>query len=145
MEKRVMRLPIEVRASKQGGSMMLSGYAATFGSLSSDLGGFKERLLPGCFTKALEKKNTVHFLFNHDQNKILASSDNNSLTLRQDTVGLKFEATLPDTETARECWQLVQGGFIQKCSFAFIVSKGGDSWKDEQGRTVREIREIENK
>ena len=50
MEKRFQA--IEVRASRgSGGEMTIRGYAATYGTLSSDLGGFRERIKPGAFER----------------------------------------------------------------------------------------------
>jgi uncharacterized protein len=55
----------EIRAVDDNGVKHIIGYAAVFNSLSEDLGGFRERIEPGCFARAC-KEDDVRALKNHN-------------------------------------------------------------------------------
>ena len=134
---------IELRQSEEDGLHKLSGYAAVFNKRSENLGGFVEVLRPGAFRKVLESEPDVKFLFNHDPSALLARTKNGTLRLEENTVGLKFEAELADTTTARDVRQLIDRGDIDQCSFAFAVAKDGDKFTEQkEGLYLREIFEI---
>ena len=135
---------VEFRAEETDGKKVLSGYAAVFNKRSENLGGFVEILRPGCFRNALIREDapTVVALFNHDEGRILGSSDNGTLALEENQTGLKFRTQLPDTPTANEVWTLVRDGYLKKCSFAFTIAEKGDDWKEEKDGLLREIREV---
>jgi HK97 family phage prohead protease len=125
----------------------ISGYAASFGVLSRDLGGFKERLAPGCFKRSLAAGDDVKALFNHDANVILGRRENGTLEVSEDERGLKFRVRLnPASQQHRDIYASVQRGDISQCSFAFTVRDDAEDWEDaedEQGkrfirRTIRE-------
>lgn len=56
IERRFFKSSGELRADSQGGEMAITGYAATFHNLSLNLGGFRERLVPGCFARSLQNE-----------------------------------------------------------------------------------------
>ena len=63
----------------------ITGLAAVFNSLSEDLGGWREIILPGAFTRALRERQDVVAIVNHDANLLLGRVANGSLVLAQDT------------------------------------------------------------
>ena len=134
---------MEFRAEENDGKKTLSGYAAVFNKRSENLGGFMEVLRPGCFRNALSKQDapTVLALYNHDESRILGSTENGTLTLEENQTGLKFRTQLPDTATANEVWTLVRDGYLKKCSFAFTVKD--DDWKEEKDILLREIHDVD--
>ena len=144
---RTLRAQIRT-AGDEGAMMRLLGYAARFNSYSQDLGGFKERILPGAFTTCLAQRADVRFLQNHDPNFVMGRTRNNTLRLREDSEGLAFEVILPDTQQARDLYKTVKRGDMDQCSFAFTVDEDGDSWSeelDERGnrfiaRTLKQVR-----
>lgn len=136
----------ELRAGKEQ-DFVLTGYAATFNVLSRDVGGFKERLAPGCFKRSLEAGGDVKALFNHDPNKILGRLENKTLTVAEDSRGLKFRVQLnPKSQQHCDIYESVKRGDINECSFAFTVHDGAEDWdeaSDERGqrfirRTIRD-------
>lgn len=145
MERRYLPITeIEFRQSEEDGQHKISGYAAVFNKRSEDLGGFVEVLRPGAFRKALEKNPDVKCLFNHDPSALLARTKNGTLKLEENTVGLRFEAILADTQVASDVWELIQRGDVDQCSFAFSVSKDGDKWEEKKdGLYLREIYEVD--
>jgi HK97 family phage prohead protease len=134
LERRLFAAQIrsERGAGKEPSKMV--GYAAVFNSDSEDLGGFKEQIAPGAFTRALNDKQDVRALFNHDPNHILGRTKSGTLTLKQDEDGLNFECLMPDTQTARDLMTSLERGDIDQCSFGFMVR--GEQWYDEKGKEV---------
>jgi hypothetical protein len=114
------------------------GYGAVFNSQSNDLGGFREFIAPGAFDGRLE--DDVRFLVNHDANLILARTTNGTLRLSVDEKGLRYEADLPNTSTARDLMELLKNGTISQSSFAFTVEE--DSWEVKDGINIRTIDKV---
>ena len=56
MKREVRFAGADLRAVKSNGEMVISGRPAVFNSLSQDLGGFKEALMPGCFDESLNDR-----------------------------------------------------------------------------------------
>lgn len=123
---------------------VIVGYAAVFNSESRNLGGFIETIHPTAFDRVLAEKPDVIGVFNHDRNKLLGRTSNDSLKLSVDSYGLRYEITPPNTQEARDVVELVHGGYVAGSSFAFSVKRdGGDAWSsDTKGLRKREIREV---
>lgn len=120
---------MELRAVGDGKTF--EGYAAKFNSPSEPLP-FTEIIKPGAFTRSLKSRNRMMLLWNHDSSNPLASTRNGSLQMREDEIGLKVIATLPDTTLGRDIAELIRTGVVDAMSFGFAVKK--DSWTAD-GRT----------
>lgn len=133
---------VELRAvTNDDGTTVISGYAARFNSWSEDLGGFRERIKPGAFKKALMSSD-VRLLYNHDSNNLPLGRTPKTLRLSEDTKGLKFEGDLPDTQLARDLTVAIQRKDITGNSFSFTIAENGDEWREKDGVTSRTITEI---
>ena len=108
----------EVRVA--GKVSKIEGYAALFGVVA-DLRWTKEVILPGAFRESLRNKDDVRALFNHDPNLILGRTTAGTLELREDSRGLWYGVTLPDTQVARDLVVNLKNGNITGSSFAFEV------------------------
>jgi HK97 family phage prohead protease len=104
-----------VRSEAGGGS--ISGYAAKYGVVSEDLGGFREVLLPGCF----ELDPDIIFNREHNDGDPLARTSSGTLKVQADDVGLAFDAVVANTTLGRDTLTLVERRDIQGCSFAMDV------------------------
>ena len=112
----------ELRVKRDDGApTKLEGYAAVFNSDSCDLGGFIERLSPGCFSANLATNPDVRALINHDPNLVLGRTKAGTLRLKEDNIGLRFECDLPDTQAARDLSVLIDRGDVSQSSFAMTV------------------------
>ena len=113
------------------------GYGAVFNSMSNDLGGFREFISPKAFEGRL--KDDVRFLINHE-GMPLARTINGTLRLSVDEKGLRYEADMPNTSTARDLMELLKNGTINQSSFAFTVEE--DSWEVKDGMNIRTIDKV---
>lgn len=131
---------IEVRDGQNGDGMSFRGYAAVFNSWSANLGGFRERIRPGAFSRSLKSRNEIRMYLNHNTDMVLASRRAGTLRLSEDERGLRVDADLPDTTYGRDLSVLMQRGDVNSMSFGFSVPPKGDAW-NEAG-TERELREV---
>lgn len=133
---------VELRQADDG-SATLVGLAAVFDTLSENLGGFREQIKPGAFDDA--DMSDVRGLFNHDPNFVLGRTVSDTLELEVTKKGLRFEITLPDTQTIRDLvLEPIKRGDVDQSSFGFIVAPGGSSFdEDEEGRLIRTITEFQ--
>ena len=126
------------------GKLIVSGYVNETGKQSHLLGNkkkFKETIQKGAFTRALSKGNDVHFLAEHDENKILASTRNGSLTLKEDEKGLLMTAEISNTSYGRDYHTLIKDGILRNMSFGFSVDK--DNWnRGNDGTYTRDISDL---
>lgn len=137
-EKRVITSDTaELRVNPDTGR--ITGYAAVFDSLSKPLPFGREKIAPGAFTRALEERQDVVALRDHDPSKVLGRSISGTLRMRQDTVGLAVEIDPPATELGRETVELLRRGDISGMSFAFSVADDGDDWEVRDGETIRTV------
>lgn len=131
--------------SSEDGSMTVSGYVNETGKLSNILGvtkKFVEKIAPGAFQRAIDNsQRDIDFLAEHDNKKILASTRNGSLKLKEDDKGLFMSATIAPTSWGRDYYELIKAGILKNMSFGFRTIK--DSWRsidlDLFERTVEEL------
>lgn len=139
-------LPLaEVRVDKSSGVPVITGYAAVFNSMSEDLGGFREVIRPGAFASSLAGSD-IRALVNHDKNLILGRLKAGTLKVSEDSRGLKYEITPPDTQYARDLMISIQRGDISGSSFRFYMSADaskGQTWRSEPTGVIREITQFE--
>lgn len=141
MELRVNRTNIE---ANEDGSMTVSGYVNKTEQFSEMLGRnekFKEKISRGAFKRAIEKAKEIHFLAEHDGEKILSSTRNSSLQLSEDANGLYMSATITPTSWGKDYYELIKSGILKNMSFGFRSIK--DSWKKVEGYFERTIHELE--
>lgn len=138
MEKEIRNIG-EIRANAE--SRNVDGYALVFNSLSEDLGGFREQILPEAVEGVIERSDVMATL-NHDATRgILARSryGSGTLTLEIDEKGLRYTFDAPHTALGDECLEYLRRGDINQSSFAFTVRE--DSWeKQGDGTYIRTIK-----
>lgn len=119
----------------------LAGYAAVFDELSLDLGGFRERLLPGAFQSTLAGAGDVLGLINHDADKVLGRTAAKTLTLKEDSRGLAFQLRPGGSQLWKDTLDQVLRRDMAKCSFAFAGPV--DRFKVQpDGSVIREILDV---
>ncbi|WP_433858242.1 HK97 family phage prohead protease [Streptomyces kronopolitis] len=132
---------LEERASDDG-RISMRGYAYRFNELSQDLGGFRERIVPGAGAPSL-RSNDVYATFNHNASALLGRTSSGTLRVGEDREGGWYEIDLPDTTVGRDVAELLKRGDLQGSSFTFRVLDNGQrrSADDdpESGLPIREI------
>jgi HK97 family phage prohead protease len=147
MSKREYRVTnAELRTERSEGKNTISGYAAKYNTKSDDLGGFRETIKPGAFTRAIKEKQDVRMLINHDPNMVLGRTASGTLKLSEDSTGLRFRCDMPDTSYARDLMESVDRGDISQCSFGFMTKR--QAWTegtndDGEQESVRELHDVD--
>jgi HK97 family phage major capsid protein/HK97 family phage prohead protease len=131
-------------AKEESGDLVVSGYVNQTGQWSQPLGRekrFVEKIEPGTFKRAIDKGNDIHFLAEHDNKLLLASTKNDSLILREDDKGLYMEARISPTSWGKDYHQLITDGLLTSMSFGMGVS--ADRWeKRSDGLYERSISDL---
>lgn len=129
---------IEERAADGAEALRLSGYAAVFDQIA-DIGGmFDEVIRRGAFARAIDEGQDVVLLFNHDPSTVMARTTSGTLRLREDEVGLWFEADLdPHDSDAQRVVAKVRRGDVHQGSFGFTARS--DRWAYDRPKPLREI------
>jgi HK97 family phage prohead protease len=125
--------PLEIRAKGR----RLMGHAAVFG-VEARLPGFTEVLNPGAFAASLRTNGDILALVDHDATKILGRTRSKTLKLSEDSKGLAFDISVPNTSLGRDVLALAERGDLGGCSFAFTVDKDGEHW-DGNKRELRSV------
>lgn len=138
----------EIRVNKDGDTSTLEGYVTKFdepSQLIAERGRvFYETVNHNAFDSTLESDSNIYALYNHDWNRILGSTQNESLELHTDDVGLRFTLNLKaNTSYANDVKELVKAGEIRGCSFGFTVKK--DKWKRKEDENYRELLDVDLK
>lgn len=147
MDKEIRHLDYseaEVRAVAD--SRIIEGYGIVFNSLSKDLGGFKEVILPEAVEGILEQSDIISVLDHNINRGVLARSINGSgsLQLTKDAKGVKYSFIAPSFDLGNEVLEGIKRGDIRGSSFAFRVNDNGQKWtKNGDGTYLRTITKFE--
>lgn len=149
MERSIVNArPVELTRAEDGRTT-IKGYGAVF-YRDDDQGtefelwpGLVERIMPGAFDKVIDGAD-VRSMFNHDPNQILGRTKNRTLRLSVDSVGLRYEVDLPDTQTGRDIARSVERGDVDGSSFWFQIADGGTTKRKDGDQEIWEIRELSN-
>ncbi len=120
-----------------GGAPRLTGYAVVYGSLSRNLGGFKERIAAGAFGDSLAAGRDILAFVNHDDGAVLGRTSAGTLRVWEDQGGVRFDVALPNTQPARDLAESVRRGDVKGASFGFRADE--DSWGYEGKSRVRTV------
>jgi uncharacterized protein len=117
------------------------GYAAVFNSMSQDLGGFREVIAPGAFSRALAQQPDLRLLYNHNAEAVLARTRSGSLEVVEDDQGLRMWARvdMSDPDVQRVIPKMMRKD-VDEMSFAFTVEE--DDWEERDGYPLRTIRSV---
>lgn len=89
-----------------------------------------ETIAPEAVLNALQRKDDVRCLVNHDSNLLLGRASVGTCVLWTESDGLHFRVYLdPEVSYAKDYWRMCKRGDINQCSFAFTVD-------DERQETI---------
>ena len=140
------------RRSADNGEKVVEGYATTFNrpyelwrdSYGGETYIFMEQVDARAFDNT--DMSDVIMQYNHE-GRVFARTGNNTLALDPDAHGLHIRADLSGTEIGRQLFEEIEGGYTDKMSFGFRVSKDKREETEERNeetgvRTVTVLRTI---
>lgn len=135
-EQRVFEVDLEIREGEGDQPRTIVGHPIVYNRWSEDLGGFRERVLPGAATKTIAESD-IRALFNHDPNFILGRNRAGTLRLSDEAGKLRMELTPPDTDIVRDLVIVpMQRRDLTQMSFSFRTIK--DEWRGPAEATKKD-------
>lgn len=131
-EQRVLELRSE-NFEFNDNDLTVSGYVNKAGDVSKVIGKpdksghlqfFYETIDPQAFVDSINNRpdgKPIDLYADHDPQKLLATTDNGSLELNVDDVGLHMRAHIVNTNDGRDAYELIKSGIMGKMSFGFSV------------------------
>lgn len=120
------------------------GWPIMFRSLSVDLGGFKERIMPAAVDRTLREGLDVRMYHDHSTARVLGRTSAGTLSLKKEARGLKA-MNRPDTsqQWIRDLMKSIARGDVTGMSFRFRVMPDGDEWQlQDDGTFIRDIHDM---
>lgn len=145
---RVMQT-FEIRDADDNGSMIAEGYATTFNEpyelfQYDNWEGYRVHFMEQIDQAAFDEcdMSDVIMQYNHE-GRVFARISNNTLRVKPDLHGLYVEADLGGTEIGRELYEEIKGGYTNRMSFGFTVSKDTRTEeRDEENKVITITRTI---
>ena len=136
----------EVRANENGSDEMIAeGYATTFNEPYElmqwdDWNGYRVHFIEVIDPDAFKETDMsdVIMQYNHE-GRVFARTSNNTLLLKTDNHGLFVRANLGGTEIGRGLYEEIKGGYTNRMSFGFTVSKDSRTEEKDDENKVRTI------
>ena len=139
MEKLELRV-MQTSITTDNTDMIVEGLVNKTESWSHTLGmrkKFREKICRGAFDKAIQTAPRIDFLAEHDSSKLLATTENGSLELWEDSEGLKMRAKICPTSYGKDMYELMKSNLVRHMSFGFRVIS--DKWKKLSNGTFERI------
>lgn len=86
-----------------------------------------EVIEPGAFKDCLASGSDILCLVDHNPEKILGRTSSGTLKLKEDSYGLAFELSLPETQLANDVLELAERGDLGGMSIGFTI----EEWRDD--------------
>lgn len=102
-----------------------------------------ERINPRAFNKALNERQDVRALFNHDPNLVLGRTSSRTLSLTKSLRGLDYEIEPGKTTVGNDVTEHIRRGDVTGSSFGFNVREQKFSWDEERQADIREIMSVD--
>lgn len=124
----------------------VEGYATTFDepyylyTIKDEDGNDKAIVYEEVDRNAFENADLSDVIMQYDhQGRVFARLSNNTLALEEDDHGLKVRAYLGGTELGRQLYDEIRGGYTNKMSFGFSISKDHVERHDNGRDYIRKI------
>jgi len=120
---------------------VIEGDAAVFNTETVVGRWFREKILPGAFTRVLSEAPDVIGAFNHDWSFVLGRTTAGTLLLEQTQTGLRYSIDVnPNDTQAMSVYEKVKRGDVSQSSFAFTVRS--EKWTEPADNETLQLREI---
>lgn len=142
-EQRAVQSRFSIETREDGALPTIVGYAAVYEAETVIFNMFREKLRRGAFRRAVEARQDVRALFNHNPDFLLGRVGAGTLRLHDDDHGLRVEIDPPNTPTGREVVELIRRGDIYGMSFGFIPTRVSWEQADESGLGLRVVEDVD--
>ena len=142
-EQRAVQSRFSIETREDGALPTIVGYAAVYEAETVIFDMFREKLRRGAFRRAVEARQDVRALFNHNPDFLLGRVGAGTLRLYDDDHGLRVEIDPPNTPTGREVVELIRRGDIYGMSFGFVPTRVSWEQADESGLGLRVVEDVD--
>lgn len=123
-EYRTMQLSVRSAGDGDDAAMIVEGYAATFNRPYALYEGRNYKIMEQIDPHAFDECDMSDVIFQYDHTgRVFARTKNNTLTCAADSTGLKITADLSGTESGKQLYAEIKGGYTDKMSFGFVVAE----------------------
>ena len=134
--RRIDVASLEVRED-QDGRKIVEGYATTFGNEYRLWGDNYYEVRESIDAHAFDNTDMADVIMQYDhEGHVFARRSNGTLEVAPDTKGLHIRADLGGTELGRQLYEEIKGGYTNKMSFGFTVSKQERTEELVEGKTI---------
>ena len=138
-ELRHINIEIRTEEGEEAEERKVAGIGIIYDDWSELWPGYRERIRKG----AVQKADVVKSYFNHDPDKVLATTRSKpALELRDGKTGMEFITPIPPTSYGNDLAINLERGNVTGASFAFSVPEDGDKRWDEDGVFYRDIKKL---
>lgn len=132
---------LEFREDGEDEARTVHGLAVPFNRLSSDLGGFQEKIDPGALDRSLRENPDVVMLWQHDAATPItrATATEYALSLEVKRSGLYFAVDERAFSEAQR--DLLRRGVVKEMSFGFVTRE--DSWDEDRKPFLRTVTDMD--
>jgi|GEM_PF-1375573 len=118
---------------------VVSGYWIVWDKWSEDLGGFRERFMPGSVTETI-KEDDLRAVYNHNNDWILGRISSGTLRVGEDEKGAFYEADIPlEAQWAKDAVVSLKRGDVRENSFVFASRPEDEKWEEKDGILHRTV------
>ena len=134
--RRIDVAALEVRED-QDRRKIVEGYATTFGNEYRLWGDNFYEVRESIDAHAFDNTDMADVIMQYDhEGRVFARRSNGTLEVAPDTKGLHIRADLGGTELGRQLYEEIKGGYTNKMSFGFTVSKQERTEELVEGKTI---------
>ena len=139
--RQVRSTQTEFRTREDGDDLVIEGYFAVFNSIYQIAPGMSESIAPGAFDETIS--GDIRALINHDTTLVLGRTKAGTLSLEQDSHGLRGTIKVnPNDQDAMNLYERVKRGDVDQCSFGFDI-RSEDTDIREDGSVHWTIKDVE--
>lgn len=143
IEKRFLTDSVTADTTEDG-APRITGMGIVFDQRSevlvNNMGAFVEEIDQSAFDDVMPFAD-VRGRYDHDI--VLGRTKNGTLILKKEARGISYEIRInPNDQEAMSAYEKVKRGDVDGSSFMFIVAKGGDTWRRDNGVPVRRVMKV---
>lgn len=133
-----------MKAELRADGLHVSGYVNAVDRMSRPLrsqtgGQFVEQIEPGAFARAIERAQEIRLLEDHQDDRILASTKDGTLHLKEDAIGLYADAVVRDERAIEEA----RAGKVRGWSFRMRNVTSDMEERGEEKLPLRHVKDFD--